>query len=173
MQPPFTDARPENVVLVDSPGDLTIPDPTSAELVPVTSLVKKDVSGQQPELLSFLRRHPDARHASQVQFPALDICNSKVRHFRNFRIRLFLLILRYSTDNFRKVSKTPPFPLNRKGRQGAIIRARWRWEQGGLATLGSGVAQGNVGYASVEVRSTLRRVIHERHSRIQAGEVTL
>ena len=42
MQP-----SPEHMILMNATRYLTVPDPTAAEFVPVTTLVEKHIAGQQ------------------------------------------------------------------------------------------------------------------------------
>ncbi|XXT19104.1 hypothetical protein WME94_53650 [Sorangium sp. So ce429] len=69
------------MILMDAERKLSVPNPSSAEFVPVASLVEKHVSRYETKLSYFYSRSLDLLDLGQVEIATLHVRNTKVWNY--------------------------------------------------------------------------------------------
>ncbi|XXY17164.1 hypothetical protein WME88_53920 [Sorangium sp. So ce216] len=76
-----TNPGTKDMILMDAERKLSVPNPSSAEFVPVASLVEKHVSRYETKLSYFYSRSLDLLDLGQVEIATLHVRNTKVWNY--------------------------------------------------------------------------------------------
>lgn len=112
----------EYMILMDAVWDLILPNPATAELVSVSTLIEQDIPREEAQLGRLRLGDPNLRNGRQIQPAPLNICNPQVRNFRDCRIRLQLTVLCDTANHFGNFAQPAPFPILGNAGQDSVLR---------------------------------------------------
>src|SRR5271157_4271399 len=105
------------MILVDALLNLFVPDPTPAELVPVSPLCEEDVALHEPKGLNLFFVGQDRLDLTQVEVTTLDVSDSQVGHLSGCAGWSPLLVLCDPALDLSNLLQYRPAPPLRKRRQ--------------------------------------------------------